>query len=42
MSADEDSFSLVVVEFKFVVCHPVFYIRVTVRCACQKILYTVR
>ena len=40
--ADQNSLCLIIIELKFIVCHPVFNVRVTLRCAGQEGLYVFR
>ena len=40
--ANEDSFCLVIIKLKFIICHPVFNVRVTLSGASQEALYIVR
>ena len=40
--ADQNRLCLIIIELKFIVCHPVFNVRVTLRCAGQEGLYVFR
>ena len=40
--ADQNSLCLIIIELKFIVCHPVFNVGVTLRCAGQEGLYVFR